>query len=411
MNKVLTDFAVKHAKPKAEGYEISDGGQRGLRLSVRPSGAKSWIVRYRHPISGISRKLTLSPGLTLAQARKLAADAMFQVAQGKDPIEAKRAEKQAKIAAVEGTLAAVVKTYMELAGSKLRSQDQYRRALARDILPKLGERQVTELRRGELVSLFDKIERERGPHTADMSLAVLRTVLHWYEKRSDTFRSPIIAGMARVKPSELTRDRVLGDDELKRVWNAAGDERIGIYGQITRFLTLTGARRSEAAGLRRSEIETIRDNGHDYTAWRLPAGRSKNKREIIRPLSRAALAIVEDIPIIGEDSEFVFTLKGTKPMAMNYPDKKRLLDEIAGVRDWRLHDLRRVYRSLLSRCRVPFEIAERLLGHSQSVLSRTYDQHSHLPAMLEATEKVAAEIERIVEGKTGKLMRFPGARA
>jgi hypothetical protein len=44
------------------------------------------------------------------------------------------------------------------------------------------------------------------------------------------------------------------------------------------------------------------------------------------------------------------------------------------------------------------------------VLSRTYDQHSHLPAMLEATEKVAAEIERIVEGKTGKLMRFPGAR-
>jgi integrase len=411
MNKVLTDFAVTHAKPKSVGYEISDGGQRGLRLSVRPSGAKSWIVRYRNPVSGISRKLTLSPGLTLAQARKLAADAMFQVAQGKDPIEAKRDEKQAKIAAVEGTLASVVKTYMELAGSKLRSRDQYRRALARDILPKLGERQVTELRRGELVRLFDKIEREHGPHTADMALAVLRTVLHWHEKRSDTFRSPIIPGMARVKPSERARERVLNDDELKHVWNAAGDERVGFYGQIVRFLILTGARRSEAAGLRRSEIEIIRDNGDQFTCWRLPAARSKNKREIVRPLSRAALAIIEDIPMIGEASDFVFTLKGTKPMAMNYPDKKRLLDEIAAVQDWRLHDLRRVYRSLLSRCRVPFEIAERLLGHSQSVLSRTYDQHSHIPAMQEATEKVAAEIERIVEGGDGKVVRLRGTRA
>ena len=63
---------------------------------------------------------------------------------------------------------------------------------------------------------------------------------------------------------------------------------------------------------------------------------------------------------------------------------------------WRLHDLRRVHRSLLSRCRVPFEIAERLLGHWVGVLAKTYDQHSHLPAMQEAVEKVAAEIARML---------------
>jgi hypothetical protein len=54
-----------------------------------------------------------------------------------------------------------------------------------------------------------------------MELAVLRTVLHWHEKRSDTFRSPIIPGMARVKPSERARTRVLSDDELRAVWKAA----------------------------------------------------------------------------------------------------------------------------------------------------------------------------------------------
>jgi integrase len=405
LRRVLTDFAVTKAKAKAGGYEISDGGQRGLRLAVQPSGAKSWVVRYRQPVTGKSRKLTLPPGLGLAQARKLAADAMFQVAQGIDPIDGKRAEKQAKLDASEGTLHAVCKQYLDLAASKLRSRSMYESVLRRQILPRLGERPVAELRRSEITATLDKIETESGPSAADMALAVLRSALSWHERRSDGFRSPIIPGMMRVKASERARDRVLSDDELRAVWQAAGNERVGTYGQVVQFMILTGARRSEAARLHRSEIGTVRDNGTDIVVWRLPASRSKNKREIIRPLSRAALAIIDDRPIIGEDSEHVFTADGVRPTSMNCQYLKDLLDEIAGVTSWRLHDLRRVHRSLLSRARVPFEIAERLLGHSAPLLVRTYDQHSHLPAMLEAVEKVAAEVERIVEGKReGKVI-------
>jgi integrase len=401
IRRVLTDFTVTKAKPKSKAYEISDGGQRGLRLAVRPSGAKSWIVRYRHPVTGTSRKLTLQPGLGLAQARKITADAMYQVAQGIDPIDAKREQKQAKLAAVEGTLHAVAKQYLDLAASKLRSRRLYESILKRHVLPRLGERPVAELRRSEIIAVLDKVESDSGPRAADMALAVLRSALSWHEKRSDGFRSPIIPGMARLKASERARDRVLNDDELRRVWQAAGDERIGLYGKVIRFMVLSGARRAEAVGLRRTEIETMRENGSDIVVWRLPPSRSKNKREVVRPLSRAALAIVEDIPMIGEHSDLMFTLNGVRPMTMNYGDRKDLLDEIAGVEGWVLHDLRRVHRSLLSRCRVPFEIAERLLGHSQPLLVRTYDQHSHLPAMAEAVEKVAAEIERIVSGEGG----------
>jgi integrase len=410
MNRVLTDFAVTHAKPKAAGYEISDGGQRGLRLAVQPSGAKSWVVRFRHPVTGKSRKLTLPPGLSLAAARKLASDAMFAVAQGIDPIDAKREQKQAAISATEGTLNAIAKQYLKLAASKLRSHGIYESTFNRHILPHLGERQVMELKRSEIVTMLDKVEAGRGPSAAHMALAVLSAALTWFEARNDTFRSPIIKGMARVKASEQVRDHVLNDEEIKRVWEAAGDERIGAYGQVVRLLLLTGARRSEAAGLRRSEIETVQDNGDELVVWKLPAARSKSKKEIKRPLSRAALEIIENMPMIGKDSDFVFTLDGNRPMSMNYQDRKRLFDQIAGVEGWRLHDLRRVHRSLLSRCRVPFEIAERLLGHSVGVLAKTYDQHSHLPAMQEAVEKVAAEIARIVVGeREGKVVRgrFP----
>jgi integrase len=406
LRRVLTDFAVTKAKPKPEGYEISDGGQRGLRLAIQPTGVKSWIVRYRHPVSGVSRKLTLQPGLSLAHARKIAAEAMFMVAQGIDPINAKREAKQAALASVEGTLHAVAKQYLDLAASKLRSHDAYERILKNHVLPRLGERQVANLRRSEIVAALDKVEHDSGPRAADMALAVLRSTLSWHEKRSDGFRSPIIKGMARLKASERVRDRVLSDDEVRAVWRAAGDERIGLYGQVIRFMILTGSRRAEAVGLRRTEIETVRDNGADITVWRLPASRSKNKREVVRPLSAAALSLIKATPMIGEEGDLVFSFNGARPMSMNHGDKKDLMDQLAGVTNWRLHDLRRVHRSLLSRCRVPFEVAERLLGHAQPLIARTYDRHSHLPAMLEAVEKVAAEVERIVEGEgSGQVIR------
>ena len=90
--RTLTDFAVTNAKPKAQGYEISDGGQRGLRLSVRPSGSKTYVVRYRSPITHKSAKLTLPGGISLRQARLMAAQAMDAVALGRDPIQDKKAE-------------------------------------------------------------------------------------------------------------------------------------------------------------------------------------------------------------------------------------------------------------------------------------------------------------------------------
>jgi integrase len=396
----MTDLWVqKYRKP---GLSPSDT-ESGMRLYVGASGRKSWVRFYRHPISKKLVKKTM-PFMSLAQARKCVADDNFLLSQNIDPIEDERAKKQAKLDAVEGTLNAVAKQYLSIAASKLRSHNHYESVLKRHILPRLGERRVTELKRSEIAAVLDKVEIDSGSSASDMALAVLSVTLHWYEGRSDVFRSPIIKGMRRVKPSESARERKLSDDEIKRAWDAAGDDRLGVYGQIVKFLILTGSRRSEAAGLKRSEIGIDDETG--LTVWRLPASRSKNKREIMRPLSAAALDIVNAMPIIS-DSDYVFTLDGIRPMSMNHQRMKDLFASIAGVDDMRIHDLRRVHRSLLSRCRTPFEIAEMLLGHSRPTLVRTYDQHHPLVEMQEAVEKVAAEIARIVEGERGgKVIRL-----
>ena len=124
---------------------------------------------------------------------------------------------------------------------------------------------------------MDRIEDKRGPRMADMTLAVLRKVMNWHATRSDDFRSPIVRGMARVKPKERARSRTLSDDELRAIWQAASEGR-GPFPALVKFLLLTAARRNEAASMTWAEVEG--------TDWTLPASRNKMKVDLVRPLSK-----------------------------------------------------------------------------------------------------------------------------
>jgi integrase len=210
--------------------------------------------------------------------------------------------------------------------------------------------------------------------------------MNWHASRSDSFRSPIVRGMARTKPKERARDRVLTDDELRAVWKGA--EANGVFGAMIRFILLTAARRSEASELRRSEIKG--------TEWTLPAERNKTKFELVRPLSKAALAV---LPKAGE---WVFGLDG-KPITA-FSRLKRLFDEASGVYGYTLHDLRRTSRSLMSRAGVDADIAERCLGHVIGGVRGVYDRHSFLREKLLAYEALASLIERIVKGSAAKVV-------
>src|SRR6516165_11804816 len=89
---------------------------------------------------------------------------------------------------------------------------------------------------------------ENGAAMADLTLAYMRKVFNWHAVRPEC-RSPFVA---RTKPLERARDRVLTDDELRKVWRAAGDMK-NAFGPFVRFTLLTATRREEAASMRRSD--------------------------------------------------------------------------------------------------------------------------------------------------------------
>jgi integrase len=75
---------------------------------------------------------------------------------------------------------------------------------------------------------------------------------------------------------------------------------------------------------------------------------------------------------------------------------KAALDAASGTKGWRLHDLRRTARSLMSRAGVPNDHAERCLGHVIGGVRGVYDRHEYLEEKRAAFEKLAALIGEIV---------------
>jgi integrase len=385
----LTNLKVRNFKPDPnKRLEIPDGRQAGLYLVVQPSGRRCFAIRYR--INGTSKKLTLKSGLSLADARRAAADAMWSIEKGSDPSEAKKIERSKAAGAAANTLQSVCERWTKREGGKLRSIGERESALRRCVFPVLGDRQIDTIKRTEISHLLDTIEDQNGSRAADLVLSYLRKIFNWYAIQSDTFSSPIVPGMGRYDISANRRKRFLNDDEIRKLWKATAVDRPAAA--LLRFLLLTGARKAEATGLRWDEI-----NGNE---WLLPAARHKNKKvDLLRPLSAAALAIVNAQPRI-DDSPFVFTTTGTVPIDLDGNAARKFIKRI-GVADWRIHDLRRTARTLLSRAKIDSDIAEKCLGHLPSGLRQTYDQHRYQHEMAHAFAELAALIERIVDPPGG----------
>jgi integrase len=381
MAKGFTDIAIRNLRPGLGRREVPDAGCTGLYLVLQPSGTKSWAVRYRY--NGTPRKLTLAGGLTLKAARKLASDALYELEQGRDPAQAKQAARAKTKAAKANTVRALCENYLHREAGKLRSGRLRQQTLERLVYPAIGAVPLAELKRSHIVAMLDDIEDRCGAKMADLTLAFVRKIFNWHASRVDDFNSPITPSMGRYDAKASQGTRVLTDDELRAVWQASEGRQP--FHTLVRFLLLTGARRAEAAELPWPEV---RDG-----VWTLPLERNKTKVELVRPLSRAALHVLKAMPVIN-DGDLVFSHDGRRPMSFSQPTAR--LKAASGTTGWRIHDLRRTFRTLASRAGISADVAERCLGHTIGGARGVYDKHQYQTEMAHAYEAVASLIGRIV---------------
>jgi integrase len=370
--RLLTDKFCQHAKALADQAQTDyfDEETTGLALRVSSSGRKTWTLHYTGAdAKRIRLGLGTYPATSLAAARTNADVARGQAEAGKDP----RTRTEA------GTLQAVCEEYMKREGNRLRTCEDRQAILDRLVYPTLGQRPIDTIRRSEIVRWLDDIEDENGPVMADRTLSIVQRIFNWHALRSDDFRSPIVRGMMRTSNKERARERILTDEELRKVWKAAGD--FGVYGSYIRFLLLTATRRNEAARAPRSEI-----TGND---WLIPAARYKTGVDHLIPLSPQAAALIPP------GGRWLFSPNGVNYLSA-FSTRKAALNLASGVQGWCNHDLRRSARSLMSRAGVNADIAERCLGHVLPGVRGIYDRYAYRDEKLAAFVALAGLVAEIV---------------
>jgi integrase len=396
----LTVKNVEAIKPGPERREIPDDFLRGLYLIQQPSGARSWAVRYRH--NGTTRKFTIGsyPAVDLKAARALAGKALRAVAEGRDPGREKILARAAKADSVDRIVEDFLERHVRRS-NRPRTAQETERLLRQHALPRWRGRMVHEITRRDVLDILDRVVDAGAPIAANRVLAAVRKLFNWCVARDIIAASPC----SGVKPptAERARDRVLSNDELRLVWQAAA-KLGGTFGPLVKLLALTGQRRDEVAQMRWDELDL------GARLWTLPPARVKNNQPHEVPLSAAALSVVESVSRVA-DSPFVLTNAGPSP-ASGYSKGKRRLDALlpADMPPWRLHDLRRTAASGMARLGINLPVIEKVLNHASGSFAGVvgvYQRHSFADEKRHALEAWGNFVAALVEGKpASKVVRL-----
>jgi integrase len=400
--KVLTTAAVSAVKPKSTRYEIPDGGALGLYLVVQPSGVKSWARRFRFRGRSGKRTFGSTTDITLSQARAQAAEVGRLIEQGIDPAARQRDVDHPVVD--DDSVEALAALFIERHAKKRRTWRQTEDTFRRLIFPAWRGRRVQEIKRRHIIELVEHIAADR-PYMANRTLAVLSKFFGWCVARDIIEVSPA-TGIDRPG-QEVSRERILSDDELRRLWIASSDPAEGAFGPFVKLLMLTGQRRGEVSGLRWSEIDD------EHHVWRLPAARTKNGKPHVVSLVPVVWDLVQAQPAFA-DSDFVLTVNGKRPI-IGFARVKRRLSTAAGIKaDWRLHDLRRTCASGLQRLGIRTEVIERCLNHvsgSFRGVTGIYQRDPLLDEVRAGLQAWADRVEQIAGGKPGpKVVQLRGKR-
>jgi integrase len=360
----------------------------GLGLRVRASGSVSWMFSYRPQGGGRatpSRKIRIGswPAVSLDAARVAARMKVGEVAAGADPAVAVRVEK----VRARNLLGKILDGYeASLKRRHIVNTPTIMSTLRRGMSPLLA-REIDTIGRKDLVILVDALEAAGKPGAAQDLRKNARTVFEFAVTKGLTSHN-VLAGMRRPRASRAERldderkGRALPDNQIKTLWAIA--PALGAFGGLLRLAMLTAMRRKELSGLKWSDVLA------DKIVIEAKDAKTGARHEV--PLTAAMRAVLTAQP--RTTSPLVFPGRGNMRMAGWSKSVPRARAK-SGV-DFKLHDLRRTVRTLMSRLGVSEEVAELAIGHVRRGLISLYNKDDSWAARVDAFERVSNHVAGVV---------------
>ncbi len=372
----LTDTKLQRLQPKAQSYQVADGG--GLYVTVYPTGKKVWRIQYRLGGRGSKKeKVTLGeyPSFTLAQARQWREESRTMVAQRRSPAAAKQASKAAEVAVTTDTVQAFAELWFADVVSRTNSEPRnIRRILDKDVIPTIGDKRLSEITVAEVLKITDDIKARGADQMALATRNVMKRLFAYAIARGKTQFNPAAAVEARFIATARSREVALSSEEvgklLRGVYQSSINRR---YKLALHLLILCMVRKAELIGARWDEINP------ETAEWSIPGERMKKDKPHMVPLSRQAVAMFEELRSLSSGSDWVLPSRGSlrKPIAhstLNQAVGSLELD----VRDFVIHDFRRTASTHLHEAGFNSDWVEKALAHEQKGIRGVYNRAEYL---------------------------------
>ena len=286
------------------------GGVAGLQLYIKPSGARSWVLRK---VTGQRRRdfgLGGYPDVTLAQARERARAASDLIRAGKDPV-AERQAAQARLAAEDAKrltfdqAASRCWRVKSKAFKNAKHAAQWKRTLDTYASPRIGHLRVSAIELAHVLNVLEPIW-ETKTETATRLRQRMEAVLAWatvsgFRSGDNPARWSGNLDQVLPKPSKVktVKHHAALPWQAMGAFMAALHTREGLAARALEFAVLTAARSGEV------RLATWEEIDFEAKRWTLPAERMKAGKAHTVPLSEAAVGVLNALPRRA-DSPYLF---------------------------------------------------------------------------------------------------------
>jgi integrase len=349
--KTLSALPLPESKKRSYVY---DSRESSLLVQVTATGRKTFQVYRWHKTKPVRITLGTFPDMTIEQARKATQKVKSDIANGINPADEKRKARQ------EMTFKELFEIYMDRHSRPRKRTWQEDLDKFETYLKPLGRKRLPEIKKNHISALHSKIGKEHKV-TANRVLALVSSV----------FGRAIEYGLWEgVNPClgirkfpEKSRDRFLQADELPRFFKALNEEPNETLRDYIFISLLTGARRSNVLSMRWNELNL------EQGTWKIPRTKTGDSQTVT-----LTLEAIEILKARKRETSSVFVFPGNGRTGHLVEPKtgwRRILER-AGIKDLRIHDLRRTLGSWQAITGSSLPIIGKSLNHKNASTTQIY---------------------------------------